>query len=228
MKKSIKYSVALVSTTLLGTTLIGEKPTSDNLFLQSYQNVGNDSFLSKLGKEWNLPNVTLLRQSYASGAPLPNTIGSGGTTNNPPSTGTGVSGGPSFVNSLAFEGLRERYNVGDIINISAQIVTPSSSNSQERLDLWVALYIPGIPGDPMFFLTGSPSSPSFSPEPQPFQRSLNQANSSQGVLAGFQVPPDIGGEYILFALLVAEGQNPLESEAAWRSNLAKQSTTINN
>ncbi len=236
MKKTIKYSVALVGTTLLGTTMLGEKPTSDHLLLQNYQqDTANDSFLTKLGKEMGLPNFTLLRQSYASGSPPPhNTVGSGGATT-PPSDvteelpPTGVSGAPTGrTHLLAFAGLQAVYNVGDVINVSAQLTIDSSSSSQERFDLWVALYIAGIPGDPMFFLTGTATAPAFSPEPQPFQRSLSQADSMQEVLAGFQVPPDIGGEYVLFALLVAEGQNPLASEASWRSNLVRQGTIINN
>jgi len=122
---------------------------------------------------------------------------------------------------IAFEGLEDFYEVGDIIVVDLVEIVPR--NSRERVDLWVAIQ---IPTGELFFRTLLPQMP-FALKPQAFKNSLPSTETTTRLLE-FQVIPGMGGEYVLYGLYVKEGENPMEHlsdlQPILRSNLATQST----
>lgn len=93
-----------------------------------------------------------------------------------------------------------------------------------RVDLWVAIQ---FPDKTMFFMTAIPTNP-ISTEPQAFKRSLEQMDAEIVVL-DFEIPPNMGGDYIFYALYVETGKNPLtDGFTVFRSNIATITTTLRN
>lgn len=246
MKKSTKYSVALISTTLLGSNpIVGNTQLTDT---GDQKVVTKDSFLSKFPAD--LLETALQRTHFkstrASGGDN-GSSGNPGTTKPPvidnPTEGTppdlSTSGGPPssdpgnippsdtttpIINQLTFVGLDPQNKVGHHINAGVNIVAPTERYG--RFDLWVAITTPSIPG--FIFFTGTAQNPVFSLEPQPFLRSLDTTLSTYAILE-FEVPAGIGGEYTFYALLVEEGKNPLEAAREYdRSNLAVQTIKLDN
>lgn len=261
MKKSTKFSIALVGTTLLGGNSVADTttPPADNPFAQKPQNVANDSFLSKLGipADLRVTRGATLRETRASGGSKPATGTSGtpstttgttstttgttaattGTTGTTPSTTasgtpgqpsttgttTGASGAPTVIMSrLEFAGLKERYTIGETVNLSVHL-TPEQSGATNKVDLWVAVTVPNVPG--FLFFTGTAQAPQFSAEPRSFLPAVKVEDSSQGVLE-FLIPPGMEGTYTFYALLVERDKNPLESRDYDRSNLLIQVATV--
>jgi WD40 repeat protein len=124
---------------------------------------------------------------------------------------------------IAFEGLEDFYEVGDIIVVDLVEIVPR--NSRERVDLWFAIQ---IPSGELFFRTLLPQMP-FALKPQAFKKSLPSSETTTRLLE-FEVIPGMGGEYILHGLYVKEGENPMEHfsdiQPIQRSNLVTQSTMI--
>ncbi len=125
---------------------------------------------------------------------------------------------------IAFEGLQESYEVGDIALVDLIEIVPR--NPLEMIDLWVAIQ---IPSGEMLFITDSPQE-QFDPKPQPYKKSLPNTDTANQVLE-FKITPDMGGDYTLYGLYVKEGESPIEQfenlQSIQRSNLATQSTFVN-
>lgn len=268
MKKHTKFSIALVGTTLLGSSSVADAttPSADNPFAQTPQPVANDSFLSKLGipADLRIARGATLREIRASGdsgtkpttstsgsQPPPATTGTTGTTSTttttsptattgttgttPSTTASGstgstsstatttASGAPTVIMSrLEFAGLKGRYAVGETVNISVHL-TPEQTGTTNKVDLWVAVTVPNVPG--FLFFTGTAQAPQFSVEPRSFLPAVKVEDSSQGVLE-FLIPPGMEGSYTFYALLVERGKNPLEGREYDRSNLLIQTATV--
>ncbi len=272
MKKHTKFSIALVGSTLLGSS---STTLADNPFTPKSP-PANDSFLSKLGShsaDLMIARSTLtynqgfrdIRAGASAGTPPtstgetspptpdakasatpppttgtetpdpgtspPETSASGTIGTEQPSTGetgtsptTTASGGPPVMSTLGFAGLKERYAVGETVNVVATL-SPESQNATGKVDLWVAITIPNVPD--FIFFTGTAEQPQFSVQPQPFLRGVSVTDSSHPILI-FPVPPGIGGTYTFYALLVEKGKNPLEGLMYNRSNLPSQVTTLDN
>ncbi len=242
MKKITKYSIALVSTTLLtGNSGAQDASLNDNTsnianFTQPQENSVQhyDAYLSKIPTDL-LINRSNLRSIRATGD-----TGSSGDPSSDPTIpvdngvpeveeeGTGstvASGQPPIMSLLSFVQLSPHYKVGDRVNVAVNLLPDQMAEIPQRVDLWVAITIPGVPD--FFFFTGSAVEPAFSTQPEPFLTSLETAESNVAVL-DFLIPPGIGGEYTFYALLVSEGSNPLEGTLYNRSNLAVQSTVLDN
>jgi len=109
---------------------------------------------------------------------------------------------------LAFEGLKEFYKIGD--KVSIDLVQKIQRSRFDRVDLWVAVKLPG--GDFLFW-TGIGLAP-FSPQPQPFKESIENLDDSARLLADFEVSPGLGGDYTFYAAFVEEGMNPVSNGLA--------------
>lgn len=126
--------------------------------------------------------------------------------------------------ALKFVNLQETYQVGDTINM--ELNTDFQDYSQGPIDLWVAVKLPKSADSEFLFVTGMPSVPEFGFKPQPFQQSLKSQDDTYGVLKDFTMPALEKGEYVLYALAVEEGVNPLQELERNRSNLVIQAITI--
>jgi len=126
---------------------------------------------------------------------------------------------------LAYQGLKERYQIGEIVNIRLQKSLPNKP--LEKVDLWLAIQ---IPTGELLFLTAATPQLSFSLEPEPFQTA--NENSEIIILENIEIMSGMEGAYIFYALYVQENQNPMEYldnlETIQRSNLLIQSTIITN
>ncbi|EDN70782.1 leucine rich repeat domain protein [Beggiatoa sp. PS] len=122
---------------------------------------------------------------------------------------------------IQFQGLKTFYNVGNKMVVE---LVETGSRSQS-VDLWFAIQLPT--GD-LLFVTNSLLEP-FSLEPQLFKPSVPIDKTTQAVFE-FEVPAGMGGDYVLYALYVAEGRNPLTEgiDAVARSNLVMQMVTLAN
>lgn len=128
--------------------------------------------------------------------------------------------------SLTFIGLSNSYQTGSTLNIDVT-VDFQETYSKGRLDLWVAVHLPNTPASEFLFLTGTPSTPSFSLKPQAFQGSLETIDNTYSVLKDFLLTSNLNkGKYTFYTLLVEAGTNPLENAEINRSNLAIQVTVV--
>ena len=254
MKKSTKYSVALLSTTFLGgAPVVGNTHSTETT---DQKTTIKDSFLSKLPTD--LLQAAQYRTTFrssvrasgngSSGSPDPTVEPppeenpyvnvSGGPFSPGENPNVNVSGGPlspdegntpppdttPIINQLNFVGLNSRHSVGSQINARVNIVTPGRFG---RFDLWVAITVPNVPG--FIFLTGTAQQPVFTADALPFLRSLDTTLMTDHSILEFKVPPGIGGDYTFYALLVEEGKNPLDNTREYdRSNLAIQMITLEN
>ena len=122
---------------------------------------------------------------------------------------------------LAFEGLEEFYKVG--AKVSIDLVQKIQRSRFERVDLWVAVKLPG--GDFLFW-TGIPLAP-FSPQPQPFKESIESLDDRVRLLADFEVSPGLGGDYTFYAAFVEEGMNPVSNGLAIQKIIQGETTLAN-
>ncbi|RKZ51449.1 MAG: hypothetical protein DRR16_32215 [Candidatus Parabeggiatoa sp. nov. 3] len=92
----------------------------------------------------------------------------------------------------------------------------------EQLDLWVAVQMPN--SAELYFITNRAEEP-FSLTPQPYRRALLAGKRTYDL---FTLPVSLPvGQYTFYALLVAPGQNPLESgEEVYRSNVVIRESLI--
>jgi PKD repeat protein/nanoRNase/pAp phosphatase (c-di-AMP/oligoRNAs hydrolase) len=131
-----------------------------------------------------------------------------------------VSLGSHIKAALQFVGLKEHYQVGEFLKVDL-VENLQINDSLQRVDLWVAVE---TSDGKTYFMTGSPFQP-FSPEPQPFRRSLEQ-RSLQYRLLEFEVPPNMGGNYSFYAIYNKEGADLNQLLFTQRSNLAFAMTVL--
>ncbi len=122
---------------------------------------------------------------------------------------------------LAFEGLQDFYRIGDKVRVD--LVQKVQKNRFELLDLWVAVKLPR--GEYLFF-TDNPMSP-YSPEPQPFKRSIDSIDESERLFPEFEISSGMGGDYIFYAVFVSEGKNPSTNGFAIKEIIEKKTTFAN-
>jgi len=126
--------------------------------------------------------------------------------------------------TVRFASLQERYQGGDSIHLEL-VVENFPSYSQGRFDLWLAIQVPDVAE--LYFVSGTPTAPSFNNEAQVFIPSLDSVDNRHLLLQNLQLPPIvIEGEYVFYALLVEEGANPLLEIDITRSNLAVQAIVL--
>ena len=118
---------------------------------------------------------------------------------------------------IEFQGLEGYYNVGDIARVDLRIDV--NVEHFERVDLWVAIAMPS--GDLMFKTPLGINS--FSLQKQAFNKSL-EAKTEVHNLLDFEVLPGLGGKYTFYALIVAEGEDPMKH----LDELIIQETTLAN
>ena len=121
--------------------------------------------------------------------------------------------------TIEFEGLQDTYNVGEIVDLDlVEIVPPART---QPIDLWFAVQ---LPSGEIIFITQTPLSVQ-----QPFKAAVALTETHHKLLT-FEVPPDFGGEYTLYALYVEPGKNPLADGIGkvGRSNLVFQTITLSN
>jgi len=130
---------------------------------------------------------------------------------------------PKGTADLEFIGLKSTYSVGEMLKI--QLKTALNVTSRyNRVDLWVAIQ---LPDGTLLFMTSSPFN-RFSIQPQLFKASLERTDITWDVLQ-LEIPRNMGGDYIFYALYVQEGKNPLtDGFIVLRSNLASVSTLLQN
>jgi uncharacterized repeat protein (TIGR02543 family) len=124
---------------------------------------------------------------------------------------------------VEFQGLKPFYEVGETMKVDL-IENVKVKSRFDRVDLWVGIQ---IPNGNVLFKTPLPLKP-FDIAPKPFKSSLETINVVHRLLE-FEVIEGLGGEYILYALYVREGETPFNEagyQAVQRSNLASQSTRL--
>ena len=103
---------------------------------------------------------------------------------------------------VEFQGLKDSYKVGDVIQIDIAINVKVARFN--RVDLWVVVQFPsGV----LFFKTDRLNS--FVLMEQAFKNSLETLEISQSMV-DLELVPGLGGTYTFYALYVTEGANPLE------------------
>ncbi|HEW97377.1 MAG: hypothetical protein DRR16_22845 [Candidatus Parabeggiatoa sp. nov. 3] len=125
---------------------------------------------------------------------------------------------------LKFQGAKADYRVGEKLEIDVVKSLDEISNPEMQVDLWVVVKRPnGV----NWFVTGA-----FNPlseTPQFFLKELDGTEKTQDdhrVLTFEKIPEGVGGDYLLYAVYVAEGTNPMEDFTVIRSNIAKAETTL--
>jgi len=122
---------------------------------------------------------------------------------------------------LTFQNLQDIYTVGE--QITTELVETLPHPSQELVDLWVAIQ---TPQKELFFLTSQPQAP-FSLEPQAFKIAVSPTETNHQLLSEIEVTEAMSGEYIFYALYVANGRNPFtEGTEVFRSELAIKNITL--
>jgi WD40 repeat protein len=120
-------------------------------------------------------------------------------------------------NIIGFQGLKESYPVGD--RIVVDLVETGQTKRSEQVDIWVAI---GIPTGELIFITSSSSTQA------PFKNSVDSSETIHRLL-DTEVSPFMIGKYMLYALYVEKGQNPLTEEDGlnvWRSNLVAKEVIL--
>jgi len=126
-----------------------------------------------------------------------------------------------FDNDLRFTNIKPVYDIGEFVEVYLEMDINVASRFH-RVDLWVVVE---MPSGQLYFRTPFPVQP-FSAEPQPFMLSLQQTDVSRHVLE-FEVLPDFGGDYIIYAVYVKEGTSPMtDSFLVIRSDIAVVTTTF--
>nr|MEC4583126.1 WD40 repeat domain-containing protein [Candidatus Parabeggiatoa sp.] len=130
----------------------------------------------------------------------------------------------STLSCIHFEGLEEKpYPIGETLKVN---LVESGSRSAP-FDLWVAIVTPMAD---WFYMTALPSEP-YSLKPQFFKTSVENAVKTHELFS-FNVQPEMAGKYIIYAVYVDLGKNPLpiemggDGEAVWQSNLAADVITL--
>jgi len=122
---------------------------------------------------------------------------------------------------IAFQNLEDFYKVGEVIRVD--LVQRVNTTRHERVDLWVAIQ---MPNGSLLYRTELGIAP-FSPNPQPFKKSLDNVNTTDRLVPDFEVPPGMGGDYIFYAAFVKEGVNPVRNGLAIKSIIDHKTTLAN-
>jgi hypothetical protein len=122
---------------------------------------------------------------------------------------------------LAFQNLEDFYKVGEVIRVD--LVQRVNTTRHERVDLWVAIQ---MPNGSLLYRTELGIAP-FSPNPQPFKKSLDNVDTTDRLVPDFEVPPGMGGDYIFYAAFVKEGVNPVRNGLAIKSIIDHKTTLAN-
>ncbi len=122
---------------------------------------------------------------------------------------------------LAFQNLEDFYKVGEVIRVD--LVQRVNTTRHERVDLWVAIQ---MPNGSLLYRTELGIAP-FSNQPQPFKKSLDNVDTTDRLVADFEVPPGMGGDYIFYAAFVKEGVNPVRNGLAIKSIIDHKTTLAN-
>jgi hypothetical protein len=104
---------------------------------------------------------------------------------------------------VEFKGIEDYYRVGDFVR--AEVKIDVNVGRFKRVDLWVAI---SIPSGKLSYRTPLGIN-SFSSVAQAFKESLESQTVIHRLL-DFEVPPGLGGTYIFYALIVDEGEDPME------------------
>jgi hypothetical protein len=104
---------------------------------------------------------------------------------------------------VEFQGIEDYYRVGYFVR--AEVKIDVNVGRFKRVDLWVAISMPS--GDLIYRTPLGINA--FSPVPQAFKESLESQTVNHRLL-DFDVPHGMGGTYIFYALIVDEGEEPLE------------------
>jgi hypothetical protein len=104
---------------------------------------------------------------------------------------------------VEFQGIEDYYRVGDFVR--AEVKIDVNVGRFKRVDLWMAI---SMPSGVLIYRTPLGIN-SFSPNPQAFKESLESQTVNHRLL-DFEVPPGLGGTYLFYALIVDEGEDPLE------------------
>jgi hypothetical protein len=128
---------------------------------------------------------------------------------------------------LKFEGAKSFYAVGEPLAIDVVKSLDDISNPEMRVDLWVVVKRPnGV----NWFRTNRIGEV-LSETPKPFLTKLEGTEKTQAdhrVLTFEKIPEGVGGDYLLYAVYVAEGTKPMQDFTVIRSNIAKAETTLAN
>ncbi|MEK8019138.1 MAG: hypothetical protein VSS75_019890 [Candidatus Parabeggiatoa sp.] len=123
---------------------------------------------------------------------------------------------------VEFNGLKEAYQIGEIIkiDISLNVNVPRFN----RVDLWVVIQLPS--GDWLF---KTDLLNSFASIPQAFKASL-ETEAVSHTLVDMELGRGLGGDYVFYAAYVNEGSDPfkVDFESIRRSELVIQKTTLAN
>ena len=104
---------------------------------------------------------------------------------------------------IEFQGIEDYYRVGDFVR--AEVKIDVNVGRFKRVDLWVAI---SMPSGELIYRTPLGIN-EFSPIAQAFKESLESQTVVHSLL-DFEVPPGLGGTYIFYALIVDEGEDPME------------------
>ncbi len=104
---------------------------------------------------------------------------------------------------IEFQGIEDYYRVGDFVR--AEVKIDVNVGRFKRVDLWVAI---SMPSGELIYRTPLGIN-EFSPIAQAFKESLESQTVVHRLL-DFEVPPGLGGTYIFYALIVDEGEDPME------------------
>jgi Fe-S cluster biogenesis protein NfuA len=104
---------------------------------------------------------------------------------------------------VEFQGIEDYYKVGNFVR--AEVKIDVNVGRFKRVDLWVAVSMPS--GDLIYRTPLGINS--FSPFAQAFKESLESQTVTHRLL-DFEVPAGLGGIYTFYALIVDEGENPME------------------
>jgi len=121
------------------------------------------------------------------------------------------------LSELAFEGTQTYYQVGELLE--ANVIETSTLQRETFVDLWFALKLPsGV----LQVVSGTGGGVGV------FKADIAPDDTVHTVLR-FNVPPEIGGRYELYAVYVESGGNPLIGSAdILRSNVASHVITLSN
>jgi len=130
--------------------------------------------------------------------------------------------------TLILTSIKTTYLVGDMLDIKLEVSIKESHLQQ--VDLWVIIKLPDQLSEKLgirfFYITGDPANP-YEARPVPFKRSLQQLDNTYTILS-FEVPPDIGGEYIFYAFLTQEKSELDFLFSTLRSNVTEKKVILSN
>jgi beta-hydroxylase len=114
---------------------------------------------------------------------------------------------------IRFQGLKAFYFVGETMRVNVVEEILERGLRCYPVELWVIIQ---TPTHELLFVTYSNA---LSQQPQPTRQSVTSNDAVHHVL-NFKIPPEMEGNYLLCAIYVEEGENPLSGVLSHRSNIA--------